>query len=125
MASRSRGFTLIELLVVLAVLAILAAMVTPSYLDRVDDARETVLRQNLTGMRVAIDQFFRDKGRYPAALEELVHHRYLRAVPDDPITQRADSWVTVPSRAGDATSVFDVKSAATGRARDGSRYSDW
>lgn len=61
----ARGFTLIELLVVLAVLAVLAAIVTPLYLDRVEDARETVLRQNLVGLRQTIDQFHRDKGRYP------------------------------------------------------------
>jgi len=121
----SRGFTLIELLVVLAVLAILAAMASPLYLDRADDARETVLRHNLVGMRLAIDQFFRDKGRYPESLNELVEHRYLRAVPQDPITQRADGWIVVPQRAGDDATVFDVKSAASGQARDGSWYRDW
>ncbi|NIM42999.1 MAG: type II secretion system protein G [Hydrogenophaga sp.] len=112
-------------LVVLAVLAILAAIVTPAYLDRVDDAKETVLRQNLVGMRQAIDQFFRDKGRYPQTLDELVQQRYLRAVPEDPITQRMDSWVAIPQRAGETASVFDVKSSAQGRARDGSWFRDW
>ena len=43
----ARGFTLIELLVVLAVLALLASLVAPRYLARVDDAKETVLKQNL------------------------------------------------------------------------------
>lgn len=121
-----RGFTLIELLVVLAVLAVLAAIVTPMYLDRVDDARETVLRQNLVGLRQTIDQFYRDKGRYPTQLDELVEQRYLRAIPEDPITQRADTWVLVSARPGDARSgVFDVKSGAPGRARDGSEFQRW
>ena len=122
----SRGFTLIELLVVLAVLAVLAAIVTPLYLDRVDDARETVLRQNLVGLRQTIDQFYRDKGRYPTQLAELVEHRYIRAIPEDPITQRADTWVVQLAKPGDPRSgVFDIKSGATGRARDGSAFQQW
>ncbi len=89
-----------------------------------DDARETVLRQNLTGMRTAIDQFYRDKARYPETLDELVTQRYIRAVPLDPITKRADSWVLIPPKEP-SKAVFDVKSGATQRARDGSDYAAW
>jgi general secretion pathway protein G len=118
------GFTLIELLVVMAVLAILASMVAPRYLSRVDDARETVLRQNLVGMRTAIDQFYRDKARYPETLDELVVQRYIRAVPLDPITKRLDSWVLIPPKEA-SKGIFDVKSGATQRARDGTDYASW
>jgi general secretion pathway protein G len=121
----SRGFTLIELLVVLAVLAVLAGIVTPMYLDRVDDARETVLRQNLIGLREAIDQFYRDKGRYPSKLADLVEQRYLRSIPEDPITQRNDTWVLLPPRPEETNLVFDVKSGASGRAKDGTEYQRW
>lgn len=116
---------MIELLVVLAVLAILAGITAPLYLDRVDDARETTLRHNLVGLRQAIDQFYRDKGRYPAALDELVQARYVRSVPEDPITRRTDTWILVPAREGEAGAVFDVRSGATGRAKDGSAYAQW
>jgi general secretion pathway protein G len=121
---RRRGFTLIELLVVLAVLAILASLIAPHYLDRVDDARDTVLRHNLHGLRTAIDQFYRDKGRYPDTLDELVVEKYIRAVPQDPVTQRTDSWVLVPSQ-GQAKGVFDVRSGATGPGKDGKNYANW
>jgi general secretion pathway protein G len=121
---RRRGFTLIELLVVLAVLAVLASLVTPVYLNRVDDARETVLRQNLVGLRTAIDQFYRDKARYPQTLDELVAERYIRSVPEDPVTGKADTWVLIPPRQS-ANAVFDVKSGAPGRAKDGSDYASW
>ena len=123
--ARAVGFTLIELLVVLTVLAILAGLASPLYLDRVDDAREVVLRHNLQGMRVAIDQFFHDKGRYPRDLGELVELRYLRELPPDPLTLRTDTWVVIPRGAGEAAAVFDVKSAAPGQAQDGSWYRDW
>jgi general secretion pathway protein G len=121
----AQGFTLIELLVVLAVLAVLASLVVPRYLDRVDDARETVLKQNLVGLRTSIDQFYRDKSRYPNALEELVSERYIRDVPFDPISQRTDTWVIVPPKNGSSKTIFDVKSGATGSAKDGSEYANW
>lgn len=120
-----RGFTLIELLVVLAVLAVLASLVVPRYLDRVDDARETVLKHNLVGMRVALDQFYRDKARYPETLEELVAQRYIRSIPIDPITQRGDSWILVAPTNGGAKAVFDVRSGAIGQGKDGSEYASW
>jgi general secretion pathway protein G len=124
MVKKKLGFTLIELLVVMAVLAILASLVAPRYLDRVDDAKETVLRQNLVGLRVAIDQFSRDKGRYPKSLEELVTQRYIRAIPLDPITKRTDSWVLIPS-SDTGPGVFDIKSGANLKAKDGSAYASW
>ena len=119
-----RGFTLIELLVVMAVLAMLASLVAPRYIARIDDARETVLRQNLVGMRSAIDQFYRDKARYPETLEELVAQRYIRAVPLDPITARVDSWVLIAPDES-SKSIFDIKSGSNKRAKDGSEYASW
>jgi general secretion pathway protein G len=120
-----RGFTLIELLVVLAVLAVLASMVVPRYLDRVDDAREVVLKQNLIGMRTAIDQYYRDKGRYPETLAVLASERYIRAVPVDPLTARADTWTTVAPKGEGDKPVFDVHSGAPGQSKDGSPYASW
>jgi general secretion pathway protein G len=121
---KNPGFTLIELLVVLAVLGVLASIVAPRYLERVDEARETVLRQDLVGMRHAIDQFYRDKERYPQNLNELVSERYIRAVPVDPVTKRNDTWVLIAPKDG-SQAVFDVKSGATQAARDGTEYASW
>ncbi len=108
----------------MAVLAILVSLVAPRYVDRVEDAREAVLRQNLIGLRTAIDQFYRDKGHYPSALDDLVVQRYIRSVPVDPVTKRIDTWVLVPPQDG-TKAVFDVKSGATGRGHDGSELASW
>lgn len=120
----ARGFTLIELMIVLVVIAVLAGIIVPKYLDRIDDANETVLKQDLAGMRTAIDQFYRDKGRYPDSLNDLVTQRYIRSVPIDPITNSAISWKLVPSTSSDKN-VFDIRSGAVGKAKNGSEYANW
>ncbi|CDG81980.1 type II secretion system protein [Janthinobacterium agaricidamnosum] len=120
-----RGFTLIELLVVMALIGMLLSLSVPRYFGNVDKARESVLRQDLALMRDAIDKYFGDVGLYPESLDEIVARRYLRKIPVDPITQRADSWIVVAPEKKETGNVFDIKSGAPGRARDGSEYADW
>jgi general secretion pathway protein G len=76
-------------------------------------------------VRDAIDKFYSDQQRYPQTLDELVAKRYLRSLPEDPVTQRKDSWVIVAPTDKGAGAVFDVHSGATGQARDGSTYASW
>lgn len=121
----ARGFTLIELLVVMAVIGMLLSLSLPRYFGHVDKARESVLRQDLASMRDAIDKHFGDVGLYPESLDELVAKRYIRKVPVDPVTERADTWIIVAPQNKEAGKVFDVKSGAGGRARDGSDYASW
>ena len=120
-----RGFTLIELRGGMATLGLLLALAVPRYIDHVDRARETVLRQNLAAIRESIDRFHADRDRYPAALQELVLARYLRTVPMDPMTERSDSWVLVAPPGQPAGQVFDVHSGAPGAAKDGTPYAAW
>lgn len=126
MAARVRddGFTLIELLVVMAVIATLLTLALPRYFDGVEKSKEAVLRANLAQLRESLDEYYGDRGKYPAALEDLVASRYLRRVPLDPITESDTSWVVVPP-AEPETGVYDVRSGADGTARDGSAYRDW
>lgn len=121
---RRGGFTIIELLVVLAAMAILLSIAAPRYARHLDEARETVMRQDLHQMREALDQFKADKGRYPVDLAELVSEHYLREVPTDPVTQRADTWRTL-NAPGDAAGIVDVHSGALGSASDGTVYATW
>ncbi|BAU76670.1 type II secretion system protein [Metapseudomonas furukawaii] len=122
---RQRGFTLIELLVVMAIIATLMTIAVPRYFSSFEHSRETTLRNSLAVMRESLDQYYGDTGRYPDSLEELVARRYLRALPVDPMTERSDLWQVLPPPDGAPGTVFDVKSGAPGRARDGSLYADW
>ena len=119
------GFTVIELLVVLTVVALLSAVAAPRYVQHVDRAREVALRESLARMRQAIDHFHADQARYPEAIAELVASGYLRAVPVDPVTERADTWVAVPSRQPATGALYDIRSGAPGVSKDGSPYASW
>ena len=122
-----RGFTLIELLVVLSVMSLLTALVAPRYFGALERGKEQALSTSLGVMREAIDRFAADKGRFPASLDELAQLRYIRAVPEDPITGRRDTWQLLPSPPDSHVigGLADVKSGAPGTARDGTRFSDW
>jgi general secretion pathway protein G len=124
-ARRPGGFTLIELLVVLAIVATLLTIAVPNYFASLDHARETTLRQSLSVMRKAIDQYHGDRGRYPGNLQELVTARYLRSVPPDPITGAADQWVTDFAGEAGQAGIRDVRSGAPGSGRDGTAYASW
>jgi general secretion pathway protein G len=89
----SRGWTLIELLIVISLISILATIGMVSYRNSVTAAKESILKTDLFRLRDAIDQYYADKGEYPASLDTLVSEGYLRKVPDDPFTRAAD-WQT-------------------------------
>jgi general secretion pathway protein G len=124
------GFTLIELVVVTALVIVLSTVAMVSYQNSVTRAREAVLKEDLFRLRDAIDQYYADKNKWPAALEDLVTDGYLREVPKDPMTDSADSWQAVPAET-DPTNptaepgVFDVKSGSDRMALDGTPYTDW
>jgi general secretion pathway protein G len=127
---RQSGFTLIELLVVISLISILASMGLVQYRNSVRKTEEGVLKTDLFRMRDAIDQYYADKGKYPASLESLVSDGYLRKVPEDPITKSAESWVTVPAEPDPSNptaepGIYNVKSGAQGTGLDGTNYSDW
>ena len=121
---------MIELLVVISLIVILATMGMGMYKSSVIYAREAVLHEDLFRMRDAIDQYYADKGQYPAALDALVSEGYMRKIPVDPITNSADSWTTIPSEPDPNNptaepGVYDVKSGSEASALDGTKYSEW
>jgi general secretion pathway protein G len=124
-ASGGFGFTLIELLVVMTIVALLLTLALPRYFGSIDKSKEAVLKENLHQMRESISRYYADKGRYPESLETLVSDKYLRRLPVDPITESTASWQVVQPENPEKGGVYDVKSGAPGKSRDGSEYSQW
>lgn len=130
--SSQNGFTLMELIIVVSIIGLLAGIAVANVKFATRKAREAALMDNLATMRKAIDNFYADKQRYPATLDELAPN-YIKKIPSDPMTKQAD-WEVImddPLSAGtgengeimssetdpEATSqpgVTDVKSVAVG-----------
>jgi general secretion pathway protein G len=119
------GFTLIELLVVMAIIALLVSLAAPRYFHSVDSSRETILRENLSLTRQALDKYYGDNGKYPDTLDMLVSRKYLRSLPLDPVTGVNTSWIIVPPDVPEKGGVYDIKSGAPGNSRDGTEFKDW
>ena len=126
----SSGFTLIELIIVMTIIGLLTAIAIPSYLKSVQKAREAVLREDLHTMRSAIDSYTVDREQAPQGLEDLVQAGYLKSVPLDPMTNRADTWMTSQSDTLTSISetqggVDDVHSGAQSLGSDGKSYNTY
>jgi general secretion pathway protein G len=152
----SPGYTFVELVIATAVLMVLASAALPIARVSMRRQNESDLRRVLREMRLAIDQFkdYADRGmigstdvppsseNYPRSLDMLVdgvvlandasgrRKKFLRRIPIDPITGRADWGLRAygdppDTKAWGGSSVYDVYSKAEGRGLDGSRYRDW
>ena len=125
---QSKGFTLLELMIVITIIIILAAVALPQFQKTIMHAREAVLRDNLFQMRKMLEQYGADKGKLPQSLDELVTERYLREIPEDPITQEKD-WDAVvgedPGSPDGGSGIVDVRSKSTDVGSDGRPYSEW
>jgi len=140
MQTTRRALTLLELIVCTVIIGILSATALPVAKNFVRRQKENLLRENLKEMRKAIDRFYEKKSMatpgledaqyYPASLDELVENRFLRRIPVDPFTEKAD-WQTRSStdEPGSAISnrqnLFDVYSATTESDSKGQPYASW
>jgi general secretion pathway protein G len=150
--ARESGFTLLELIIATGILLVLSTAALPVVRFTVIRAKEAELRRDLREMRNAIDHFkdaadlnlvrvqLGSEG-YPPDLDSLVKgvaygggggqkKRFLRRIPVDPMTGRAEWSLRSVQDDPDTTSwggnnVFDVHSTSTGTALDGTKYSDW
>jgi general secretion pathway protein G len=119
-----RGFTLLELIVTLAIIGLLVSIATPRVIGALDNAKEASLKSNLAVIRAAIDNHFRDNGVYPSSLEVLVEKRYIRNLPNDPVSDLEAGWTEIKHPAG-LPGIYDLRSANTQTGSDGRPYSEW
>ena len=148
-----RGLTLVELIVAFTILALLTSMSVPLARYRVRRDQERELRYALREIRKSIDDY-KDaslSGKidvklgtegYPETLEQLVEGvkllqnaegkkiKFLRRIPKDPMTGTFEwgkrSMQDDPkSQSWGGQNIFDVYTKSTGRARDGTAYSEW
>jgi general secretion pathway protein G len=88
--ARAKGFSLLEMMIVLAIIMILATIAVGRYDRSVLRSKEAVLKQDLSVMRNAIQQYTLDKQAGPGSLDDLVQAKYLGGIPVDPITRGKD-----------------------------------
>jgi general secretion pathway protein G len=150
--SSEAGMTLLELIIACSILVILSTAALPVARFGIVHRKEAELRRDLREMRDAIDRY-KDVAdqhlirtelgseNYPPDLETLVNGvqlgasgdrkiRFLRKIPVDPITGRAEWGLRAVQDDPDSTSwggknVFDVYSKSQATASDGTRYADW
>jgi len=125
---KQRGFSLLELMIAMFIIIILISVAVPSYQRAVQNARESVLKENLWHMRRAIDQYNGDKGKPPQTLDDLVTAKYLRERPVDPMTEK-DDWNEVteadPTNPDAEPGLADIKSSSEGVDTEGKAYSEY
>ena len=152
----ARGFTFVELVVVTAIIMLLASVAVPLISVTAQREREAELHRSLREMRTAIDKFkdAADMGQigatdlkagaenYPPDLETLVNGvsaandqtgrklKFLRRVPTDPMTKKAEWGLRSYQDEPDSTrwggqDVFDIHTTSDATALDGSKYKDW
>ena len=129
-SGKRAGFTIIELMVCMAIVLVVISVAVPLYQKSVLRARESVLRQNLTSMRLVIDEYTYDKQKAPQQLEDLVREGYLRQMPMDPVAGNSTSWKVIMEDASASASqsepgIFDVRSSSEKTSLEGTPYSDW
>jgi general secretion pathway protein G len=146
------GYTLAELVMVASIMVTLAAVALPVAKFTTLRGKENELRGDLRDVRLAIDEYKRyaDSGLiqvdlgtdgYPPKLDVLVEGvpligqvdkkvKFLRRVPIDPLTGKAEWGQRSYQDAWDATSwggedVYDVYSLAGGVGMNGTAYRKW
>lgn len=68
---RMRGFTLIEIMVVVLIIGLLAAVIVPSIMNRVDDAKISKAKQDIRSLETALQMFYLDNSKYPTTEQGL------------------------------------------------------
>ena len=121
--ARARGFTLIEIMVVVIIIGLLAAVIVPSVINKVDEARVSKAKADIASLETALTMYRLDNSKYPTTdqgLQALVvqptdpsirHWRqggYLQRISKDP--WGADYQYSLPGTHGKEYDLFTLGS---------------
>jgi general secretion pathway protein G len=125
-----RCFPFVELMVVVTVMVMMIFMAIPQLTRVITRRKESVLRNNLSTIRVGVDNYCYDKGKCPQNLEDLVTEGYLRAIPADPMNDYSIDWKRVMEDASQSIGprepgIWDVHSGSDKTSLEGTPYSEW
>jgi general secretion pathway protein G len=79
--ARMGGFTLIEIMVVVIIIGLLAAVIVPSVMRRVDDAKVAKAKEDIQSLETALTMYYMDNSKYPTNEQGL---NSLTTQPTDP-----------------------------------------
>lgn len=68
---RARGFTLIEIMVVVVIIGLLAAVIVPTVVSKVDQARVAKAKEDIQSLETALTEYRLDNSTYPTTDEGL------------------------------------------------------
>jgi len=68
---RAGGFTLIEIMVVVVIIGLLAAVIVPTVISKVDEARVAKAKQDIQSLETALTLFRLDNSKYPTTEQGL------------------------------------------------------
>ena len=78
---RAGGFTLIEIMVVVVIIGLLAAVIVPTVISKVDEARVAKAKQDIQSLETALTMYRLDNSKYPTSEQGLAA---LSTQPTDP-----------------------------------------
>lgn len=113
-----KATTLLEVSLALTVAVIMVGTAAYYYGGAIEKSRASALKQTLGETRKAIDAYYKNNGKYPEKLEDLVsgQYAYLRSVPSDPVTGGC-GWLIIKENGHTAVSsseytgpVYDIRS---------------
>lgn len=91
----------------------------------VAEAKERALQDDLWMMRSLIHTYTREQHQQPRSLHDLVAAGYIKHIPKDPMTGRADTWAVESSYDAAMPGIVNVRSGAAGNSSKGNKYADW